>query len=292
MTRETGPDGDAQDALADDIGTVIGTVDDVYLDDDAARGTVRLGDFSTVVPGLGNVRDYVLKLATEHPELLGMSAVFAFSVEPAMDATGNVSGVAARIEALEAVDIVGKGAAVDNGLLSARNAVLFDPQPGTPPGWPAPNDRGRSCHPDESMPGCHDWRSGEMGRQPRHSGKARPTVPLRARGPAWRWLLDFVSTTIWNRSDGIANRNARRSQFERKPRPRCVPQVGARVHAIPSERGNEHGRTPASYGELSANPAQAAMIGAAPFAAEILHLRKAHGPRALMTKQWMPRPRG
>jgi hypothetical protein len=120
--------GEAQITIGDDLGSVIGKVVNIRRIADRARGDLILGEYAKNLPdGVGNVWDYILDLAESDPELFGMSAVFAYSLQQ----TNPNSLPAARIESVDAADVVGKPAANPNGLLSQGS--LFDPQPGTPP---------------------------------------------------------------------------------------------------------------------------------------------------------------
>jgi hypothetical protein len=130
--RAQSPDGQPVDTLADSTGTMVGRVKNVHVVGNQARGDVYLGGYAAMLPGLGNVRDYLLAHAVEDPAAIGMSAMFVFDVEPIVDRYGGVTALVARIQSLEAVDFVDQPAANPAGLLSAP-ARMFDPQP--PSGW-------------------------------------------------------------------------------------------------------------------------------------------------------------
>src|SRR5207244_3247087 len=61
------------DMAADDLGDVIGKVKNARIVGDTLRGDVALGDYATVLPGLGDVRSYLLKRAMSDPSGLGLS---------------------------------------------------------------------------------------------------------------------------------------------------------------------------------------------------------------------------
>lgn len=108
---------------ADDLGTVIGYVDGLRVVGDTLRGDVHIEDYAEVMPGLGNVKDYLIRRAKQRPETFGLSAVIYFDAEPVTDAAGNVVDLVARVTALDAIDVVGKGAATPNGLLTAKGCA-------------------------------------------------------------------------------------------------------------------------------------------------------------------------
>lgn len=124
--------------LPDDLGDVIGRVKNARIDGDTLRGDVHLGDYAAHLPGLGDVRTYLLKRAKSDPSSLGMSAVIGYEPEPVVDSEGNISGLVARVNAVEAVDFVGRGAATPNGLLAERPSPqpenpVVQTKPSTPP---------------------------------------------------------------------------------------------------------------------------------------------------------------
>jgi len=127
----TDAEGNPVQRIADDTGTLIGRFKNVRIDGPQARGDLYLGTYAENLPGLGNVRQYLLSHAKEDPTGIGLSAFFTFHVEPAYDDFGNVTTCPARLEDLEAIDIVGQPAANPRGLLSAQ-AGTFDPRPS---GW-------------------------------------------------------------------------------------------------------------------------------------------------------------
>jgi hypothetical protein len=70
---------------------------------------------------MGNLRDYLIKRATEDPTGIGMSAFFTYEPEVIENDAGQPLKIVARPESLESFDFVGQGAAVSNGLLSVRH---------------------------------------------------------------------------------------------------------------------------------------------------------------------------
>lgn len=112
--------------VGDDTGTMVGRIKNARIEGNCARGDVHLGTYATMVPGLGNVRDYLLSFADEDPQGIGMSAMFGFHVDPITDQFGNVISRPARLEDLDGIDFVGKPAANPNGLLSAGPDVVAE----------------------------------------------------------------------------------------------------------------------------------------------------------------------
>jgi len=113
--------------IADDLDIVIGRVANGRIDGDTLRADVILGDYAANLPGLGDVRSYLLKRAASDPMSFGLSAVFVDMPEPILDSFGNVIDTVARIIDLRAIDCVGRGAATPNGLLGigTEDAVLI-----------------------------------------------------------------------------------------------------------------------------------------------------------------------
>jgi hypothetical protein len=110
---------EAGEPLPDTLGTDVGYVRNARVVGEAVRGDVHLADYAEVLPGLGNVKDYLLRKAKSDPAGFGLSAVIAFDVEEKTDAAGNITALVARVKHVDAVDFVGKPAANPNGLLSA-----------------------------------------------------------------------------------------------------------------------------------------------------------------------------
>lgn len=127
----------APGSIPDDLGDVIGTVTNARIDGESLRGDLQLGDYAEVLPGLGDVRTYLLRRAKSDPTRLGLSAVIGFDTEPVMGRSGKPIALVARVFELEAIDVVGKGAATaQNGLLAAA-APVASASPPTQPTEPA-----------------------------------------------------------------------------------------------------------------------------------------------------------
>lgn len=105
--------------LDDALGTLVGTIRNPRIEGDTLRGDVYLGDYASHLPGLGDVRSYLLKVAKSDPSALGLSAVIEWEPEIAYDAAGTPQMPVARIFDCKAVDFVETPAANPNGLLSA-----------------------------------------------------------------------------------------------------------------------------------------------------------------------------
>jgi hypothetical protein len=90
---EPNPDG----TMPDDIGDVIGRVKNARVEGDSVRGDVYLGDYASKLPGLGDVRSYLLSRAKQDPTGLGLSAVIRFDAEPVNGADGRAVDVVARV---------------------------------------------------------------------------------------------------------------------------------------------------------------------------------------------------
>jgi hypothetical protein len=153
VKTSTDPEGNIIQQVADDTGTMVGRIRAARLETIVqdgksvaqARGDVYLGRFSSVLPGQGDVRAYLLGIAQDDPGAIGLSAFFPYTLEPVVDAFGQIIGKpAARMLALDSIDFVSVPAANRHGLLSA--VTLYDPQPpsGTPDPltWPAPDSAG------------------------------------------------------------------------------------------------------------------------------------------------------
>lgn len=110
------------DLSADTLGTDVGYLTNCRIDGAQLRGDVVLGSWSSALPGLGDVRTYLMKKCADDPSGIGLSAVIAYTTEPQMDAQGNLMANLARIHQLQSVDFVANPAANPNGLLSADAA--------------------------------------------------------------------------------------------------------------------------------------------------------------------------
>lgn len=120
ITQKPGADGEVIQTVSDDTGSLVGRIKNVRRDGQQARGDVHLGSYAEIMPGLGNVREYLLRHAQDDPAGIGMSAMFEFDVDPQTDRMGNVISLPARLTALYAIDFVGTPAANPAGLLSAK----------------------------------------------------------------------------------------------------------------------------------------------------------------------------
>ena len=114
------PDVSVDGQPADDLGSVIGYVDNLRISGDTLRGDVHIEDYASHLPGKGDVKTYLLKRAMQRPGTFGLSAVIGFDTEPVTNAAGDVIDLVARVMALDAIDFVGRGAATPDGLLSAQ----------------------------------------------------------------------------------------------------------------------------------------------------------------------------
>lgn len=99
----------------DDLETRIGTLRSPRIDGGRVRGDIHFGSYSKSTPK-GNLHDYLLALADEAPESLGLSIVF----EPA-DFERRDGKSFGRVARLARVDFVGDPAANPRGLLSTPN---------------------------------------------------------------------------------------------------------------------------------------------------------------------------
>lgn len=115
--RLTHPEGEQFGIGRDPIECLVGSVTASRLDGDRIRGDVQIAKFAEHSP-LGNMREYLLSVAEEAPEAIGMSIVFEpdeFEQSRNTDGTHLAYG---RVKKLCAVDFVGDPGANSNGLLS------------------------------------------------------------------------------------------------------------------------------------------------------------------------------
>ncbi|HEY1190587.1 MAG TPA: hypothetical protein VGE74_23340 [Gemmata sp.] len=122
--RFTHPKIDDDGASPETLGTDVGYVRNLRIDGACLRGDIHIMPYAEVLPGLGNVKDYLIRKAQTDPLGLGLSAVIGFDVEEAVDAQGNVTALLARVDAVEAVDFVSNPAANSRGLLSAQGGSV------------------------------------------------------------------------------------------------------------------------------------------------------------------------
>jgi hypothetical protein len=125
METDYSQTGEQETTIDDDIGSVIGKIVNIRRFEDRARGDLVLGSYAEVVPeGVGNVKEYLLRLAESDPQFFGMSAVFKYSVQQQGDEDGAYGLPVARIESTEACDAVGHPAANPNGLLASKHLAV------------------------------------------------------------------------------------------------------------------------------------------------------------------------
>lgn len=120
-------------SVADSTGSMVGRVKNVRLVGNQARGDVYLGSYAEIMPGLGDVKEYLLRHAKDDPAGVGMSAMFEYTVDPVVDDYGTVLSRPARLSTLDAIDFVDVPAANPRGLLAA--------------GWQDPNPKDQAVAP-------------------------------------------------------------------------------------------------------------------------------------------------
>ena len=105
----------------DPLPSLVGRVRAARVDGDRVRADVTLGRYAAHSPR-GNMREFLLGLAEEDPEALGLSIVF----EPAeFDVPLATNGLPrGRVKTVEAVDFVGEPAANPAGLLSRKDTPM------------------------------------------------------------------------------------------------------------------------------------------------------------------------
>lgn len=123
---------DAGGVSPETLGTDVGYLRNARVEGNSVRGDVYLADYAEVLPGLGNAKEYLLRKAKSDPAGFGLSAVIGFELEPQKDGGGNVTGLMARVGAVEAVDFVSRPAANPNGLLSSQQPPTKPIQPNVP----------------------------------------------------------------------------------------------------------------------------------------------------------------
>lgn len=106
----------APDAVLSIVGHALG--DGAHVDKGVVRADIKIGKFAENSPQ-GDMRAYLLALAEEAPESLGLSIVYdADEFEERRDENDQSLPPAARLKKLVAVDFVGDPGANPNGLLS------------------------------------------------------------------------------------------------------------------------------------------------------------------------------
>jgi hypothetical protein len=118
VLRFVHPDENPDGTMEDMAGRVVGRLRNARVDGNILRGDAYLGDYAAALPGLGDVRTYLVGLAKGNPKAIGLSPVINFDVEPVMGPNGPTA-LAARVVELKAVDFVGDPATNRNGLLAA-----------------------------------------------------------------------------------------------------------------------------------------------------------------------------
>ncbi len=116
------PEQQADGSLEDQVGAIVGRIQNFRIDGTVLRGDLFLGAYASTLPGAGDVRSYILGLAMEDPGAVGLSAVFGYELETVLDDDGMPlaeGGLVCRIDRLVQIDLVGNPAANRNGLLAA-----------------------------------------------------------------------------------------------------------------------------------------------------------------------------
>lgn len=103
----------------DSIEFTVGRPQNFRIDGDTLRADIHLLKSAANLPGMGNVRGWLLDMAEEDPRIFGMSVVVRFSFVKQVDPkTGLEKEPVGIVEYAHAVDFVGNPAANPNGLLS------------------------------------------------------------------------------------------------------------------------------------------------------------------------------
>jgi len=110
----------------DGIATLLGRVKNARVEVDRVRGDVHFGEYAAISPK-GNLRKYLLTLAAEDPEALGLSLVFKPAEFHERFQSNNQSRLpAGRVADVRAVDFVGDPGANPGGLLSTGGSSEGD----------------------------------------------------------------------------------------------------------------------------------------------------------------------
>ena len=121
----------------DGIELLVGYIENATLTGEQVRGDVRLGKFAEHSPaGNGNnIREFLLSVAEESPELIGLSITYAMAEDEVIRGDRPSEDILlGRVEELLSVDFVGDPGANRNGLLSKGHGALehggktMDPQ--------------------------------------------------------------------------------------------------------------------------------------------------------------------
>lgn len=116
------PDLDENGQPEEQIGVTVGRLKNCRIDGETARGDVHIGSYASKLPGKGDVKAFLLDRADEDPASLGLSAVFAYNLEPVGSKTVP-DKLVARISKVFQVDFVEKAAANKKGLLSDATPI-------------------------------------------------------------------------------------------------------------------------------------------------------------------------
>lgn len=134
--RFTHPKTDASTGQpVDAIGTTLGVVRNPRVEGGVLRGDLHFGSYASTVPGYGDLRSYLIRMARETPTKLGLSPQILYRLEP-------VNGLpTARLGAVEAVDFVDRPASNRHGLLSVP-PIPVPPPTGMLPSGTTPPQKG------------------------------------------------------------------------------------------------------------------------------------------------------
>lgn len=105
----------------DPIEVLVGRVENPRIEGSQVRGDVRIGSYAAHSPS-GNLREYLLAVAAEDPQAIGMSIVFEPAAFEQSRGENGEQIALGRVARLLAVDFVGDPGANRNGLLSKGGA--------------------------------------------------------------------------------------------------------------------------------------------------------------------------
>lgn len=107
----------------DTVMTILGTVENGRIDGKQVRGDIHFGDWSADMPGRGNVKEYLFKMAESKPQVLGLSISFVPDWDEMDRIAAEDGGLPpGRVKELIAIDFVGDPGANPAGLLSRKDA--------------------------------------------------------------------------------------------------------------------------------------------------------------------------
>lgn len=113
-------DGTPMSAAPEALGSKVAMLSNPRIDGDILRADVKVGSYAENVPGLGNVRAYLLNLAKDAPTELGLSVDFFYTIEQR-------GGLAfARAQSINSIDFVDNPAANRRGLLAVASPSVSD----------------------------------------------------------------------------------------------------------------------------------------------------------------------